>query len=225
MIEQTKITLKMSAKLWESFDARIRSLPVKRDQYLTSVIATETPKLAQAMKGRRLSAKARGHISATLASRQTRTVNVGIDKAVASSLNEVIEQSNMVRDAFMNRLILFLQPNDELLKFLGISRREQTWPVKSFGTEALKPTSPLAALEEAFDDPLWYLHEAVEHVHETSLYLIGFADPKMDFLSCWMDDAAVPGTRAHKRHEREMAKLMDGLVDLNFGPSGDSVGG
>ncbi|HVA12896.1 MAG TPA: hypothetical protein VNF99_06585, partial [Stellaceae bacterium] len=71
-------------------------------------------------------------------------------------------------------------------------------------------------LESTFDDPLWYLHMAVEEIHDTSLYLLDFPRPKMDGFACWMDDNAVPGTKANRRWQKEVDEIARSLGDFEL---------
>jgi hypothetical protein len=109
------MTLRVYPLLWENFDAQIRRLPVSRDQFLNSIIRTETPLLAEAMSGKKLSPKGNRWISDRLARLKPKLINIGVDRAVADALNRVVEQSHLVRDAFFSRLIAFLRSSDALL--------------------------------------------------------------------------------------------------------------
>lgn len=220
MGEITKMTFKVHKPLWERFDAQIGSLPVKRDPFLSAVIRCETPRLAKAMEGKQLSGKANRWISTQL-SRLDRhggikAVNIGIEADVAEALKKVVADSHMVRDAFFNRLIAFLRSSDALLDFFEVPRREDGSVGRSYGSDLHKPVSPVATLEDTFADPLWYLHMAIEELHETSLYLVPFPTPKMDGFACWMDDAQVPGTRRHKKVQRELEELAQELMDFEL---------
>jgi hypothetical protein len=222
MGKPTKMTVKVYAPLWEDFDARISRLPVSRDRFLSHVIEMETPRLADAMAGKKLSSRARGHISSTLASMGTktgdaiRTVNIGVDEDVAHALRHVVKASNLVRDGFFNRLILFLRSSDALLDRFDLPRREHGEVGKSYGNSIAKPVSPLTALEEIFDDPLWYLHMAVQEIYETNLYLLDLASARLDGFACWLDDSLVPGTRANRRERREQDEFLKSLEDLEL---------
>ncbi len=211
MSEITKMTFKVHKPLWERFDEQISRMPVKRDPFLSSVLRRETPRLATAMAGKRLSGKANRWVSTQLnrLDRQggIKPVNIGIDADVAADLKQVVTDSNMVRDAFFNRLIAFLRASDALLDFFELPRKVDGSVGSSYGSDLLMPASPLANLEDTFADPLWYLHMAAEEKHETCLYLLPFQSPDMDGFECWMDDANVPGTRHNKKARLELETL------------------
>lgn len=221
MTERTKMTMKVYALLWENFDAQIERLPVSRDQFLNSVIRTETPLLAEAMGGRKLSRSANRWISGQLKRLDTKTINIGVDKDVAHALNKVVETSDMVRDAFFNRLIAFLRSSDALLDYLRLPKHEDGKVGRQY-TDIAKPVSPLATLQDTFRDPLWYLHMAAKEIHGTNLYLLDFPSPKMDGFACWIDDRDIPRTRANRLQQDEFDALARGLEEFEteaFGPA------
>lgn len=215
MREMTKMTFKVHTSRWKSFDAQVSSLPVKRDPFLSHIISCETPRLAEAMEGRKLSGKANRWVSDQLTRLGTTTVNIGIEKKVADDLKGVVTRSHMVRDAFFNRLIAFLMPSDKLLDYFDLPHTDDGLDSRKYG-KLQKPVSPMASLEETCHDPLWYLHMAVEELHETSLYLLDFPSPKMDGYACWLDDARVPETRANKQAQREMEELSRALGEFEL---------
>lgn len=108
-MNQTKMTVKIYEPLFKSFDDQMNRLCIKRDAFLNHMIKRETPNLAKELDGRRLSPSARRYISGSLKRMGTRTVNVVVDKETAEALNAVVDASNIVRDAFINRLIMFLR--------------------------------------------------------------------------------------------------------------------
>jgi len=215
MSERTKMTMKVYHPLWENFDAQIERLPISRDQFLNRVLRKETPRLAEAMGGKKLSREANRWISSQLARLKPKTINIGVDKDVADALNEVVKASHMVRDAFFNRLIAFLRSSDTLLDYLDLPKLEDGKVGKDFADIA-KPVSPLSTLEETFDDPLWYLHMAARERHETSLSLLDFPSPKMDGFACWIDDSAIAGTRANRLRQCELDALARSLEEFEL---------
>ena len=59
------------------------------------------------MEGKVLSSKAKRYIAGELKRMGTAQINIVVDKSVVEELNTIVVKSNMVRDAFFNRLILF----------------------------------------------------------------------------------------------------------------------
>lgn len=121
-MNQTKMTVKIYEPLFKSFDDQMNRLCIKRDAFLNHMIKRETPNLAKELDGRRLSSSARRYISGSLKRMGTRTVNVVVDKETADALNAVVDASNIVRDAFINRLIMFLRSADTVLDYFGMPK-------------------------------------------------------------------------------------------------------
>lgn len=213
MTEVTKMTFKVHTRLWASFLTQVAGLPVSRDRFLSQVIGRETPRLSDAMGGRRLSSKASGHVSASLQRWGCTTVNITVDKSVASALQAVVKETNMVRDAFFNRMLIFLRSTDAILKALDLPKEEDRTVGREYGP-LNKPTSPMATLQQTFDDPLWYLQMASEERHGLSLYLIDFPGSNSYGLACWLDDTEVPNTRAYRKHRKELAEMFSYLDDF-----------
>ncbi|MDD5240589.1 MAG: hypothetical protein PHG47_02585 [Sulfuricella sp.] len=190
-MDQTKITVKVYKPLMTAFNDKLDKLHIKRDRFLNDMIQSEAKNLATDMEGKSLSPKAKRYIINELGRLDTVPVNIGVDKITANKLNEIIKESNMVRDAFINRLILFLLSPNAFLNTLELPL-DVTDPI-------LKPceplsTSPLQAIEQVSSDPLFYLRTAVKNLNETGLYLLNFPSPKWVGFSCYLDDFSVPGT-------------------------------
>ncbi len=162
----------------------------------------EIDRLQDALNGKELSSVANRWISGRLKTLGTTTINLGVEKSIARRLGDVVDSHNLVRDAFFNRLILFLRSPDALLKHLGLPIQKDRSILKSH-VDIDMPLSPLANLRETFHDPLWYIHEAILEVQEIHAYLLPFSSPDMSGFTCWIDDKYVPSTGAYKQRERE----------------------
>lgn len=208
-MNQTKMTVKIYEPLFKSFDDQMNRLCIKRDAFLNHMIKRETPNLAKELDGRRLSSSARRYISGSLKRMGTRTVNVVVDKETADALNAVVDASNIVRDAFINRLIMFLRSADTVLDYFGMPK----FIVPSDFDDWYEPmpTSPIKAMEAVFMDPLYYLRIAAEERFDRGLYLLDMPE-KFVGLSCYLDDSSVPGTKEYEEF-MELGELMLKALD------------
>ncbi len=214
-METTKITVKVFDELSKSFHKKLDDCFIKRDAYLNYVIKSETEHLAKEMHGLKLSKPARRFISGELKKLGTKTINVVVDKDTALKLNEVVSESNLVRDSFINRLILFLNASDKLLENIGIPTQISDRAL--FNAESM-PTSPLQSMTTMVSDPLYYLRTAVEERYGEHLYR--YELPEQLFgMSCYLDDAFVPGTSSYKVAQEKQGKLSD-LMKLIISPLG-----
>ncbi len=117
----------------------------------------------------------------------------------------------MVRDAFINRLIMFLRSSTFLLKYLDLPEFVTSSAFRS-SVEPM-PASPLKAIEAVHADPLYYLRVAIEEQYETGLYLVDMP-PQLIGFSCYLDDAYVPGTASYKEAQREADEMLRELDDF-----------
>jgi hypothetical protein len=207
-MSQTKITVKIYEPLLKDFDRQLNNLFIKRDAFLNSMIQREVQHLAHDMESKRLTIRAKRHIAGELKRMGTTTVNVVVDKATADALNAVVDSSNLVRDAFMNRLIMLLRSSGPLLKYLELPE----FITDSEFDSCLEPmpTSPMKALEAVHADPLFYLRAACEERYKTSLYLMDLP-PKLAGFTCYVDESMVPGTKAFEQLQRDNQAMLDEL--------------
>jgi hypothetical protein len=154
------------------------------------------------LAGRKLSRNANRHIAGELKKLETIQVSVLVEKETADTLNRLVEKSNLVRDAFFNRLVMYLRSSDALLNYLGLSK----YDTGQYGYQS-PPVSPLKAMEEAFADPLAVLHAAAEKILEDNLYLVPLPE-KLAGFSCWLDDTQVPHTEPFRKARAELDEMM-----------------
>ena len=208
---KTKITVKIVASLLQAFDKQLDELHIKRDAFFNSMLLGEIPNLERDLKGKRLSAQAKRHIASALKRLGTKQVNVSIDHATAKALNAVVTKTNIVRDAFVNRLIMFLRSSDVVLKYLELPQFVNS---SSFeGHVEPMPTSPLKAIEAVHSDPLYYLRVAAEERFGSGLYLI---DLPVSYtgLACFLEDSQIIGTKEWERAQKETHRLIQELEAL-----------
>lgn len=206
----TKITVKIIPSLLESLSGQLSSCFVKRDAFIEHLIEVETPHLAKEMSGKRQSNAARRYISGELKRKAPKTVNVKIKSVTAHRLNTVIKDSNMVRDAFVNRIILLLTATPRLLSAIGLPETV-TESIRSTNyINADLPASPLAAMQELISDPFWYFRSWDKENGNRGIYLREL-DEIFTFLSCYMEDYRVPGTKAFTEFQDDQ-DVFDGLL-------------
>jgi hypothetical protein len=191
----TKITARIDQVLWDSFSEQIDDLFIKKGAFLDFVIRTELPHLEQDLVGVKLSSKAKRFVANTLGARRPATVSIEVQKATSEALNEITKRHNIVRDAFINRLIIFLRGNDKLLRLIGAP--ESIAASDFFSLESL-PTAPLRSMKCLYDDPLYYIRSFLHQSDQCGVY---GTDLGIDhaWAACIINDDAVPGTRKHKQ--------------------------
>lgn len=204
----TKMTVKVHDKLMQNFNRQVGELYLMRDAFLNHMIRLETPRLAKDLEGKRLSPAARKCVAGSLKRLGTTTVNVVVEMDTANALNKVVKETNLVRDAFVNRLILFLRSSNFLMKHLELPEFVRDSVFESL-VEPM-PTSPMKAIESVHADPLYYLRTAIEERHKTGLYLVHLPRQLFGF-ECYLEDEYVPGTPSHEEEQRKLDEMLRGL--------------
>lgn len=213
----TKLTAKLFAPMYVDFDRQLSDAFLRRDAFLDRVISQEIPHLREDLNGKRLSDEANKYISRSLkglGGRNTpplRQVSIAVRHETAEGLRAVVEEHNLVRDAFLNRLIALLRASDKLLEALELPKRISRG--RSDGTEDM-PTSPLRAIEETIWDPFHYLRAACQVRYGHGLHLLEFP---VDGFNCYMGDEHVPGTRAYTDRKEADEFLLKELEDFEAG--------
>lgn len=204
-METTKITVRIQPGLAAKFDADIKGCFIKRDAFLTQVLRNEVPYLRKELEGKKLSQAAKLHVSRSLKRLGPEPMNILIDKAVATALNEVVEETNIVRDAFMNFLLMFLRATPTMLKHFDLP----THYTGSAFNSHLDPTrvGPLQAISDAMVDPFYYLRVAVQERHGVGLYSLPLPE-NLHAFSVYIPDEDVPGTEEHNQMVKRGQELL-----------------
>lgn len=172
---KTKITMTIWDDLFNHFSKRLDSCFIKRDAFLNHAIRVEVDHLTKGLAGLKNSPEAKKYISASLKGMGTKTINVVVDKEVAEALNKVVKKHNLVRDAFINRLLLLLSfPQPAIKYFFGVELRSEISVHDEHKTTyhdmGELPRTFGDALEEIQKSPNFYIQEELNiHFDSTDL--------------------------------------------------------
>lgn len=207
----TAITARFYAPMYSDFDRQLNDALLRRDAFLDRMIAGEIPHLREDLAGKKLSSAGKRFIAGKLKSMgkkgdpELKQVSIAVRPSTAQALRSATRNHNLVRDAFLNRLITLLRSSDQLLDSLDLPKVvKNDWRDGS----APMPTSPLKAIEATEWDPLYYLRNACHQRHGCGLYALDFPESVIGF-SCFLDDDRVPGTPAHAK--RIASETLDPL--------------
>ena len=173
-MSQVKISFRVPPGLWQRFAEQAKDLFLNRAPFLDHMIQRELPELERDLGERKLSTAAKRHISGQLKRQGAKSVNIEIADSTAAELNRVMKERNLVRDAFLCRLLIFLRGSDTLLGYLDVPTRVKEsihFQNGVIGLEAM-PTSPLRAMEAVRDDPMFYVRNYVEHNWKFGIYCV-----------------------------------------------------
>lgn len=170
-MNQTKLTFSVFKGVEQRLKKSLDQLFIKRDGFIEHLINTELPNLKDAMAGLKNSPSARAFINKSMdKKRLTTTITVVVKKSLASKLKQVIDEHNLSRDAFINRMLIFTLLNAKQLEALGIERTASEIESRIDFVDAI-PTSPMEAFSYWMDDPLFLIRESLK-LTEENMYLI-----------------------------------------------------
>lgn len=198
----TAITARLYAPMHKDFDRQLTAALLRRDAFLDRMIAGEIQHLREDLAGKKLSPVANRFIAGKLKGMgkkgdpALKQVSIAVRPATANALRVATTKHNLVRDAFLNRLITLLRSSDKLLDALDLPKKVVGSDWRD-GSEPM-PTSPLKAIEATESDPLYYLRNACHQRHGCGLYALDFPESVIGF-SCFLDDDRIPGTPENAR--------------------------
>lgn len=243
--QQTKITMTVWEDLFTLFSKKLDSCFIKRDAFLNHIIRVELDNLKKGLAGRKNSLEAKRYISSKIKDLETKTINVVVDKDVAKDLNSIVREHNLVRDAFINRLLLLLSFPEVLLSHMFDV--QLTRVVDDVELELESPARTfIDSLTFTLNAPNFYIQKELDirygannedlqsNLYTKAIDLLGIIEKTPDdrqrefFLkmhnsliafSCYAEDSEVPNTDAWKEKQNlELAKarLDDVLKGLDL---------
>ena len=109
---KTAISFRVPEKLWGAFKTQTDELFLSRAPFLNYMVRRELNYLRDDLVGLKLSSRAKRHISGQLKRTGAKSVNIEVKPETAEALRTAVAEHNLVRDAFMCRLIIFLRSTD-----------------------------------------------------------------------------------------------------------------
>jgi hypothetical protein len=203
---KTKMTVRIDRDELEWFRSDLKNLPFGQDGLLDLLIAAETPALADDLKGLWLSSVAKRYIAGELKRREPKLVSIYVRRSTQAALKKVTDATNVPRDAFINRLLMFWRGSPALLKWLEVPEYVEQIDQPRNEIVFRLETSPRAAIRNLLQSPFLFLREArlTANPEAEGLYRLLLRDPYHAF-NCYMEDWRVPNSRASK----EMDKALD----------------
>lgn len=117
-MQTTKLTFHVFTPFNKKFNEVLNALFLKRDSFLDHLISSELYHLEKALEGKRNSESAKRYINNGMDKKRSSTaLTVVVKKQTAERLRKIVSKHNINRDAFINRLFLFM-----ILKSGGLQR-------------------------------------------------------------------------------------------------------
>jgi hypothetical protein len=202
---RSAISFNVPSKIWTGFRTQTDALFLSRAPFLDHMIASELPHLREDLDGLKLSLRAKRHIAGQMKRQGVISVNIEVRPQTAAALREAAQAHNLVRDAFIARLLVFLRSSDALLKHLDVPRTARN-PQGGWVLEEM-PSSPLKAMEAVRDDPLFYVRNHILEAWEVGVYRVPLPR-NLDWAACYLDDEEIPGTTAYRRQKKLGEELL-----------------
>lgn len=202
----SSISFRVPSRLWNSFKDQTDNLFLARAPFLDHVLSVELPHLADDLAGKKLNTRTKRYIANQLTKNDPTSVTIDVRAETARKLREVVGEHNIVRDAFVCRLLIFLRAHNALLKHLEVSYYANNWGIRGYLEEM--PASPLKAMEAVRDDPLFYIREHLLERHNLHIYTVELW-PEVDWSACYLPAERVPGTGAYNKLQKVWAELLE----------------
>jgi len=188
-----KTVTKITAKIWrqtiEKLENKLDAACLRRDSYLSRVLDVELPRLDREICLRN-SPDANRFVASHLESLgERKLVTFSLDPEIAERLNEICGRKLIVRDAFLNRVLLLLAAGPKLINslfFKGLGMDLHTFILDRQHTEGSAETrtsivwgdrgrhSAIYPLEP-YIDPFWAIRLGIEE--SEAVELVDFTDP------------------------------------------------
>jgi len=151
MLKETK--RKLTVQLWtsaaEAVKQRIRSLRLQRDAYLGDLLTIEIERLATEIICKNPPGAA-SMIRKHLGTLKREKVTIAIDEDLAARIDSVLEQRDIPRDAFVNRIFFFLIAKAEHLALLEVG----------FQKMSTDTATPLIEVSGLLKDPFFDIRQS-----------------------------------------------------------------
>lgn len=214
-MSKTSISFRVPSILWANFKQQTDSLFLSRAPFLDHILQVELKHLATDVKDIRLSSRTKRYIANKLSRLDPISVNIEVATETAKKLREVLNEHNVVRDAFIGRIIIFLRSSRAVLEDLEIPNHITDKGPWSLHGLPLPHTSPLLAMSELVDDPFCYLREYVRHRWDKGLYAIEL--PKsLEWAACILPPQQIEGSGAFNKEMKQHQKALLAVELLDY---------
>lgn len=232
--EKRKVTVQVYGKILDKLNELATAACLQRDAYLDLVLANEAAALEEELGTLRNSEPARTHIKHCLSKlmprqagvapskRPGRMVSLKLTEATAAAVDKACLRVNVVRDAFINRVLFMLVARREFLfRELGLDvpRGNPRYLDGLLDSGSLLLGTRLLAIRQfVADDPFIGIREALKHEYGsqyTGLHRMVLGRPKestaaargLAAFNVYLEDHLVPSTDDFRRDQLELADL------------------
>ena len=206
------MSLRLQPALWAGYSADLKESFIRSSDFLNHVLKAEIPHFLSELEGRQpLSSDAHRYIAGEVKRVGPIAVSIELETTTAELVNNAMKQTNVVRDAFFNRLLLLLRSRPQLLRHMGVPISLGDLRFSDWKT-VLGSISPVERLKEAVHDPLYFVRESLLENGNDGPYLhhieIKFNDKPSAFATCYLEPHEVPDSEEKRKWDTEIEDLI-----------------
>ena len=220
--KRTKLTIRIAKRFFDRFSERVEASFVRRDAFLAHVVKSELERLRDDLPTPNSSA-ARAYIEHHL--RQLflagyQQISLPVDPDTASRIHDVCLETNVPREAFVNRLVFLLIADSGLLgrQLFGLEDddahelREEVKADYMMNLELEMGFAPLPMVAEILAEPFERYRLMLEAQGEKrTLHGVEFTQSALTGFNCYLPDSSVPGTEAYELAQRDARRILESL--------------
>lgn len=227
---RSKLTIRVWERLFNLLEDRTEKICQRRDALLERVIAHEIDYLRKDLPEPN-SAVARAHIEhhlKLLLQGSSKQISLSLSPTTAEKLDTVCRKKNVPREAFLNRVILFLVAKPGFIDraFFDLDAKTaheiRTEIKNEFGLnlELANGFAPLPMIADILADPFWGYREMTEKVSKDAgetytFYGMPLRQENLMGLNCYVPDSVIPGTPAYHETQKLANELLTQLGGEN----------
>lgn len=201
-METKRTTFKVWAPLAKSLEQKMEQAFLRRDSFLNNLISQELNVLLEEAKNGN-SIEASAYIQSMLKQMELTTVSMSLDLSLIERLNEICSSKNIIRDAFINRLILYAVATPQLIDcifFEDASWRNRVLRESYHFIDEIEIFEPIYVPRQPFENlRTALLSENLDQNFYTRVFREGFPSQKTNLsgFNCFMSDAEVPDSKTY----------------------------
>lgn len=198
-------TKRTTFKIWEplakSLEEKMEQAFLRRDGFLNNLISQELDVLIQECENVN-SPEVSSHIQKMLKDLKLVTVSMSLDTALIEKLNQTCASKNIIRDAFINRLILYLVASPQLISHIFFDDddwRKRVLKESYNFIDEIEIFEPIYVPSHPFENlRAALLSEDLDRNFYTRVFREGFPSQKTNLsgFNCLMSDVEVPDSEA-----------------------------
>lgn len=202
-METKRTTFKIWTPLAKSLEEKMEQAFLRRDSFLNNLLSQELDVLIQECKSSN-SPEVAAYIQKMLKGmKDLTTVSISLHPALIEKLNHTCTSKNIIRDAFINRVILYLVASPPLINHIFFDDdgwRKRVLKESYHFIDEIEIFEPIYVPKQPFENlRTALLSEGLDRNFYTRTFYEGFPSQKTNLsgFNCLMSDVEVPDSEAY----------------------------